>query len=844
MPLQNQAMSTGRSESRFTLDKRTFPKPINISSEILLDRERCVLCQRCTRFADEIAGEPFIELKQRGAQQQIGIGEEPFDSYFSGNTVQICPVGRSPARNTASGRGRSTWSACPPPVSTVHRDVPCAPTTDTRPSCVVRPPTTPRSTRNGTATRVGSRSRTSISTDLNCPWCVTAMDAADVVARSVAGGGGRIGHCQGRAAVFTGGRLTLGTPTRTPDSPGSRCAPTTSTCARGSAPPTKSGSCRRGSRARPVPRTGSWNRRRWSCSSPSSRRGVTHRLPAAAQGRRLRYRRGVDRAVRQSWPGADVRPTGVRGPRIRSGSLGNLPSDVMDLLGQPGAVIMVGERAAERPVRWRRPQTWPTARVPRWRGCPSGRRTRRGGHGCLPGLLPGGRPLSDPAARREVAGAWGIAADDLPDEPGRSLPRSSPRSWPTRRPSQRRTKTNSSRRSAPCSLPGSKPRMSRTPMVPQGGQGDPVRGVPGSQAVRGHRAGGCGPAHRRGHRRRDFRRWEGRRRPFDRAFPDATTFADADVLALLTDYLDLDPAPRSVAELRAEITALGAWAGAREWTPATTEPAAGPRSGPGESAASWRMLLDLGVEQEGRTVPGGHPKPSVARLSQPPLPVSASRMASPSGCPPITEPSRCRPPSPTWPTGSCGCRPSARVPGESHPPGAPGDTVRLGRSELMPELSVPSATILLVGVPEDPGSLRHPGPAGAVHHLGRTARRCSHADAYRPQPNRPVRSAPVPHGRFQAGAEGRDHPHHGAQGRVLAGAADQRHLCLRGLRCDPLRSGGVDLRGRDPAAVDRLPQSVLYVLAIARSGSTAWSWRDGPPVPPIRCSVGCAPAPR
>lgn len=93
-PLQNQSLSHGEGESRFIESKRLFPKPINISPQILLDRERCVLCQRCTRFAEEIAGDPFISLLERGAQQQIGIAEgAPFGSYFAGNTIQICPVG-------------------------------------------------------------------------------------------------------------------------------------------------------------------------------------------------------------------------------------------------------------------------------------------------------------------------------------------------------------------------------------------------------------------------------------------------------------------------------------------------------------------------------------------------------------------------------------------------------------------------------------------------------------------------------------------------------------------------------------------------------------------------------
>src|SRR5450830_292841 len=155
-PLQNQSMSNGNGISRFHDVKRTFAKPIAISTEILLDRERCVLCQRCTRFSEEIAGDHFIDLQERGIAQQIGafdpgvlgwagaepaplyrgvqpdgipisaatgvparagtdlagpVGQatvdtsgRPFASYFSGNTIQICPVG---ALTNAAYRFRS-----------------------------------------------------------------------------------------------------------------------------------------------------------------------------------------------------------------------------------------------------------------------------------------------------------------------------------------------------------------------------------------------------------------------------------------------------------------------------------------------------------------------------------------------------------------------------------------------------------------------------------------------------------------------------------------------------------------------------------------------------------------
>ncbi|MDO5676043.1 MAG: NADH-quinone oxidoreductase subunit G [Propionibacteriaceae bacterium] len=93
-PLQNQSLSHGYGTSRYEGLKRTFPKPVSISAQILLDRERCVLCARCTRFSEQISGDPFIALVERGALQQVGFYEQdPYDSYFSGNVVQICPVG-------------------------------------------------------------------------------------------------------------------------------------------------------------------------------------------------------------------------------------------------------------------------------------------------------------------------------------------------------------------------------------------------------------------------------------------------------------------------------------------------------------------------------------------------------------------------------------------------------------------------------------------------------------------------------------------------------------------------------------------------------------------------------
>ncbi|MQA61455.1 MAG: NADH-quinone oxidoreductase subunit G [Actinophytocola sp.] len=158
-PLQNQAMAHGRASSRFVDTKRTFPKPLPISSQVLLDRERCVLCQRCTRFSAQIAGDPFIELLERGVHQQVGTAETaavfsgtpapepsdmasktssgaPFQSYFSGNTIQICPVG---ALTSAAYRFRSRpFDLVSSPSVCEHCSSGCAERTDFRRGKVMR----------------------------------------------------------------------------------------------------------------------------------------------------------------------------------------------------------------------------------------------------------------------------------------------------------------------------------------------------------------------------------------------------------------------------------------------------------------------------------------------------------------------------------------------------------------------------------------------------------------------------------------------------------------------------------------------------------------------------------
>src|SRR5215470_16114557 len=212
-PLQNQAMSTGAGETRFRGQKRKFAKPIALSSQVLLDRERCVQCARCTRFSEQIAGDPLIELIERGPKEQIGVAEGvPFDSYYSGNTVQICPVGA--LTGTAYRFRARPFDLVSTPSACEHCASGCLQRTDHR---------------RGAVTRRLAGSAPEVNEEWNCDkgrWAfsyatmpdrlITPLvrdadgvlqpaswsEALDVAARGLAA-------ARGRAGVLTGGRLTV-----------------------------------------------------------------------------------------------------------------------------------------------------------------------------------------------------------------------------------------------------------------------------------------------------------------------------------------------------------------------------------------------------------------------------------------------------------------------------------------------------------------------------------------------------------------------------------------------------------------------------------------------------------
>ena len=179
---------------------------------MLLDRERCIQCARCTRFADQIAGDPLIELLERGPQEQVGVGEgAPFDSYFSGNTVQICPVG---ALTGAAYRFRARpFDLVSVPSVCEHCAAGCRQRTDYR---------------RGAITRRLAGSDPQVNEEWNCDkgrWAFTYATQPDRLTgplvraddgvltpaswpEAFAAAARGLAAARGRAGVLTGGRLT------------------------------------------------------------------------------------------------------------------------------------------------------------------------------------------------------------------------------------------------------------------------------------------------------------------------------------------------------------------------------------------------------------------------------------------------------------------------------------------------------------------------------------------------------------------------------------------------------------------------------------------------------------
>jgi NADH-quinone oxidoreductase subunit G len=604
-PLQNQAMSNGRAETRFEDVKRTFPKPINISSEVLLDRERCVLCARCTRFSEQIAGDPFIDLLERGALQQVGIAPgEPFQSYYSGNTVQICPVG---ALTGAAYRFRARpFDLVSSPSVCEHCASGCAQRTDHR---------------RGKVLRRLAGDEPQVNEEWNCDkgrWAFTYTTQGDRIttplirdedgklrpaswseAISVAAAG--LAAANGSAGVLVGGRTTV------------EDAYAYSKFAR-----MVLGTNDIDFRARPHSEEEAQFLAAHVAGQPMA---VTYadleKAPAVLLAGFepeeespivfLRLRKAVRKSALQVLavaPFATRALTKMRGrlvqaaPGGEAAALDTLADDAQ--LKLPGSIIVVGERLATSPGALSAASRLAAATGARLAWVP-----RRAGErgaleaGALPGLLPGGRPVSDASAREQTASAWHV--DDIPSTPGRDT-----------------AAILDAARSGELAalliggveladLPDPDAALAAIDAAPF------VLSLELRESAVTERADVVFPIAPVVEKGGAFMNWEGRIRPFE---PSLQTNANPDlkVLAFLADELGVDLNMRSALVAGDEMARLGLWAGQRADSPQVS--AERPAPGKGQAVlAGWRMLLDAGRLQDGERHLAGTAREPVARMS-------------------------------------------------------------------------------------------------------------------------------------------------------------------------------------------------------------------------------------
>ncbi len=610
-PLQNQAMSNGRGETRFEGVKRTFPKPINISAQVLLDRERCVLCARCTRFSSQIAGDPFIELIERGALQQVGIYEkEPFESYFSGNTIQICPVG---ALTSAEYRFRSRpFDLVSSPAIAEHDACGSAIRVDHRRGKVMRrlAGNDPQVNEEWITDKDRFAFTYATSADrITYPQVrdedgslrpASWPEAFAVAARGLRDAGG--------SAVLTGGRVTA------------EDAYAYSKFAR-----LTLGTNDIDFRARPL----SAEEESFLAAEVVLRRSVSYadletastvvlaglepEDEAGAVFLRLR------KASRARTRIVSIAPFASRGlskmagrliatrPGEEAAALAALADDGVTAL-DGGGLILVGERLATSPG-----ALTAAADLARTTGARLAWIPRRAGDrgaletGCLPTLLPGGRPVADPAARVDVATAWG--ADTLPDSPGRDadgivaalaagelggLVIGGIDPDDTADPQATRAAIEAARFVVALELRETDVTRAADVVFPVA----PVSDKAGT-----------------------FVNWEGRLRSFDAVFSNPASLPDLRILAGIAEELGAPLGFRTVAEARVEMEQVGGWDGERPALgPGGDVPGVGHADGSSNDSgafalATWKQMLDNGSLQDGEPHLRATSRMPVARVS-------------------------------------------------------------------------------------------------------------------------------------------------------------------------------------------------------------------------------------
>ncbi|MFJ3145745.1 NADH-quinone oxidoreductase subunit G [Streptomyces halstedii] len=627
-PLQNQAMSHGGTDSRFDGKKRTFEKPVPISTQVLLDRERCVLCARCTRFSNQVAGDPMIELIERGALQQVGTGEgDPFESYFSGNTIQICPVG---ALTSAAYRFRSRpFDLVSTPSVCEHCAGGCATRTDHRRGKVMR-----RLAANEPEVneewlcdkgRFGFRyaqQRDRLTTPLvrNADGVLEKASWPEALRVAAAG----LSAAHGRAGVLTGGRLTV--EDAYAYSKFARVALGTNDIdfrARTHSPEEADFlAARVAGRGRDLDGGGITYTALEKApavllvgfESEEEAPGVFLRLRKAHRKRGQRTfalashaSRGLAKAggtLLAAAPGTETEWLDALAGGVGLEADGTAAAEA--LRGE-GAVIVIGERLATVPgaltavLR----TAAATGATPVWIPRRAGERGALEA-GAIPTLLPGGRPATDPRARAEVAALWGVA--QLPTGHGRDTGQI--------------VEAAATGELAALLVAGVDPED-----LP-----DPARALraldevgflvslelrPGAVT---ERADVVLPVAAVAEKAGTFLNWEGRARMFEAALkpeqlPRTLCPSDARVLHMLADALDVHLALPDLGAARRELDRLAGWQGSRAEDPRESSRPL-PRPGDGEAVlAGHRMLLDRGRLQEGDEALAGTRHAAVARLS-------------------------------------------------------------------------------------------------------------------------------------------------------------------------------------------------------------------------------------
>jgi NADH-quinone oxidoreductase subunit G len=590
-------MSTGQGSSRFEGVKRTFEKPINISSQVLLDRERCVLCARCTRFSEQIASDPFITLNERGALQQVGIYEnKPFESYFSGNTVQICPVG---ALTGAAYRFRarpfdlvSTPSACE------HCASGCDMRTDVR--------------RGKTLRRLAGEDA-SVNEEWNCDkgrWAfkyITAVDrlktpmirdeSGELVeaswpeALAVAAAGLKATP----AAVLVGGRATY------EDAYGYSKF------------------------ARIALGTNDIDFRARVTSDEEREFIAAHVVNSSTT-----YR-DIDKADQVLLVGFEPEEESpivflrinkqFRKRALKVISIGSKESIAVEKLkaefikvapGQEAAsisaqkltdksVILVGERASESAGVFTA-----VAELAQTSGAKLAWIPRRAGErgavqaGAIGNLLPGGRLVTDAAARQEIADAWSV--NSLPSQVGRST-------------SEIIASVNSDQIGAllvggvdPLDLENNQQALAALDKAF-------VVSLEIAPSAVTSRANVVLPVAAVTEKSGSFLNWEGRARSFDSAVNDSLNRSDLRILSMIAEEMGTSLNLGTVTAATKEIASIKVWQGERSKMNATSTPSQ-PNLNPNEALiTSWRRLLDLGTMQEGEENLAGTARQTVAVIS-------------------------------------------------------------------------------------------------------------------------------------------------------------------------------------------------------------------------------------